>query len=118
MLRFLKAFGYAATGLVVFFRHEKNGKIQAAIALLVVVLGVALHVSRVDWMWLSACIALVLALEMMNSAIEKICNLVHPNFHPAVKIVKDMSAGAVLWISVFSAVIGVLIFLPKIVHLF
>jgi diacylglycerol kinase len=53
---------------------------------------------------------------MINSAIEKLCNLVHPTYHPAVKVIKDISAGAVLWISVMSSIIGIIIFLPKIQH--
>lgn len=116
MTRFLKAFGYALTGLVVFFRHERNGQIQVTMAFIVVVLGIVLHVSKLDWMLLAGCIALVLSLEMINSAIEKLCNLVHPTYHPAVKIVKDMTAGAVLWASAFSAIIGAVIFLPKILE--
>lgn len=72
-----------------------------------------LHVSVYEWIVLLGCIATVLAFEMINSAIEKLCNLVHPAYHPAVKVIKDISAGAVLWVSVFSGVIGVIIFLPK-----
>lgn len=114
MLNFLKGFLYAFNGLVVFFRHERNGKIQLAIAVLVVLLGLSLHVSAYEWILLLACIGSVLAFEMINSSIEKLCNLVHPTHHPAVKVVKDISAGAVLWVSVCSAVIGIIIFLPKI----
>lgn len=118
MIKFLKGFLYAFNGLVVFFRHERNGRIQLVIAVIVIILAFLLHVSTLDWIILMICIGAVLALEMINSAIEKLCNLVHPKYHPAVKVIKDISAAAVLWLSVFSGIIGVIIFLPKIHHLF
>lgn len=118
MINFLKGFLYAFNGLVVFFRHERNGRIQLVISVAVIILAFLLHVSTLDWIILMICIATVLALEMINSAIEKLCNLVHPKYHPAVKVIKDISAGAVLWVSVSSGIIGVIIFLPKIHHLF
>ena len=118
MRNFLKGFVYAFNGLAVFFRHERNGRIQLVIAILVVLLGLLFPLSAGEWIVLLACIASVLSLEMINSAIEKLCNLVHPTYHPAVKVIKDISAGAVLWVSVISGIIGIIIFLPKIEHLF
>jgi len=118
MLNFLKGFVYAFDGLVIFFRHERNGRIQLLVAVVVVALGWGFHVSRPEWMVLLGCIATVLSFEMMNSAIEKICNLVHPTYHPAIKTIKDMAAGAVLFVSLISSVIGGIIFLPKILQLF
>jgi undecaprenol kinase/diacylglycerol kinase (ATP) len=118
MLKFFKGFIYAYNGLKVFFAHERNGRIQLLIAIVVVLLGAVLQVSPADWIVLLFCIALVLSLEMMNSAIEKICNMVQPTFHPAVKTIKDISAGAVLWVSVISTIIGGIVLLPKIFDYF
>lgn len=115
---FLKGFVYAFNGLVVFFRHERNGRLQLVLAVVVVLLGLLFSVSTWEWIILLVCIASVLSLEMINSAIEKLCNLVHPKYHPAVKVIKDISAGAVLWASVISGIIGVIIFLPKLQILF
>lgn len=115
---FLKGFVYAFNGLVVFFRHERNGRLQLVLAVVVVLLGLLFSVSTWEWIILLVCIASVLSLEMINSAIEKLCNLVHPKYHPAVKVIKDISAGAVLWASVISGIIGVIVFLPKIQILF
>lgn len=114
MLNFLKAFAYAFNGLVIFFRHERNGKIQLVVAVAVVLLGWRLRISRGEWLVVLGCIASVLSFEMINSSIEKLCNLVHPKYHPAVKTIKDMSAGAVLFVASISAIIGAIIFLPKI----
>ena len=114
MLNFLKGFLYAFNGLVVFFRHERNGRIQLLIAIAVVLLGWGFKISAAEWMVVLGCIATVLSFEMINSAIEKLCNLVHPKYHPAVKTIKDISAGAVLFVAFFSAAIGAIIFIPKI----
>jgi diacylglycerol kinase len=116
MLNFLKAFGYAFNGLVIFFRHERNGKIQLSVAVVVVILGWYFKLSPFEWIILLACIGAVLSCEMINSSIEKLCNLVHPKYHPAVKTIKDMAAGAVLFVAICSAIIGTIIFLPKIFH--
>jgi len=113
MVNLLKAFVYAFNGLVIFFRHERNGKIQLLIAVIAVLLGWVFRISATEWLAVLGCIAIVLSLEMINSAIEKLCNLVHPKYHPAVKTIKDMCAGAVLFAAFISAVIGAIIFLPK-----
>ena len=117
MVNFLKGFMYAFNGLEDFFKRERNGRIQFSIAVVTVMVACLLHVSSFEWIVLCGCIANVLAFEMINSALEKLCNLVHPEYHPAIKVIKDIAAGAVLWVSVFSAVIGLIIFLPKLIHL-
>ncbi len=118
MLNFLKAFVYAFNGLVVFFRHERNGKIQLFVSVVVALAGWWLQVSIAEWIVLLTCIAAVLSFDMVNSAIEKLCNLVHPKIHPAVKVIKDIAAAAVLWVSIISTIIGLIIFLPKISDIF
>jgi diacylglycerol kinase len=116
MMNFLKGFVYAFNGLVVFFRHERNGRIQLLTAIVVALLSWRFKISAAEWMVVLGCIATVLSFEMINSAIEKLCNLVHPKYHPAVKTIKDISAGAVLFVAISSAVIGSIIFVPKILH--
>lgn len=110
----IHAFYNAFRGLTGFFSTEKNGRIQFAIALATIAVSLTLPVSMNEWMAILLCIALVLSLEMMNSALEKLCDLVEPAPHPAIKVIKDMAAGAVLWASVMSALTGMLILLPKI----
>lgn len=117
MISFLKGFIYAFNGLVVFFRHERNGRIQLVIAILAIFLSWWLKISAAEWIVILACIATVLSFEMVNSSIEKLCNLVHPKYHPAVKTIKDMAAGAVLFVAIASAIIGSIIFFPKIYQL-
>ena len=117
MKGFLKGFVYAFNGLVIFFRHERNGRIQLLMAIVVVLLGWGVRLSAGEWIVVLGCIATVLSFEMINSSIEKICNLVHPTHHPAVKTIKDLAAAAVLFVAFISAIIGAIIFLPKILNL-
>lgn len=108
-----KAFGNAFNGLSLFFRKERNGKIQAAVTAIILITGFIFHLSFMEWILILICICLVLALEMVNSAVEHLCNLVHPEYHPSIKIIKDIAAGAVLFASIISVAIGLIIFLPK-----
>ncbi|MDB5191827.1 MAG: diacylglycerol kinase [Segetibacter sp.] len=117
MINFIKSFGFAFTGLFTFFRYERNGKIQLLAAVIATIAGGLFKISLHEWMWMCACIVTVLSFEMMNTAIEKICNMVQPEYHPAVKAIKDIAAAAVLLAAMASVVIGALIFLPKILDL-
>ncbi|WP_336514421.1 diacylglycerol kinase family protein [Pollutibacter soli] len=110
---FFYAFRYAFNGLLLFFRKDTNGKIELLLALGVIVAGFLLKISSMEWIVLLICISIVLATEMLNTAIEKLCDLVEPNLHPVINQVKDISAAAVLLASVISAIVGIIIFLPK-----
>lgn len=117
MKAFILRVRFALQGWVSFFRREANGQIQLFIAIMVIVAGFALRVSITEWMILLSCIGVVVSLEMINSAIEKICNHVTPEMHPAIKVIKDVAAGAVLWASIIAAIIGLLIFIPRAIQL-
>lgn len=77
-------------------------------------IGLVCNISATEWMIVIGCIALVMAMEMMNTAIEKLCNIVSKDFHPTIKIIKDVTAGAVLLGAIGSLIIGAIIFIPKI----
>jgi diacylglycerol kinase (ATP) len=112
-MRLLRSFGFAINGFRICAK-EPNFKIHIALAILAVVMGVLLHISITEWLVVSICIALLLAFEMLNTALEQICNLVCPGFNPAIKIIKDVSAAAVLIVAIMAAVCGAIIFIPKI----
>ncbi len=111
------SFWYAVNGIHRFFRCEYNGQIQLAAACTAIIAGFLLHIERLEWIVILLCCALVLALEMVNTAVEKVCDLVSTDYHPLIKIAKDVSAGAVLLSAFTSAVIGALIFIPKLFSL-
>jgi len=108
------AFANAFNGLFYFFANERNGKIQLGAAAIVVAFALYFRISINEWVAVLLCIGAVLSLEMINSAIEKLCDLVHPEYHPVIKIIKDVSAAAVLFASIISAIAAAVIFLPKI----
>ena len=113
----LTAFKHAFHGLFHFLLNDRNGKLHFAAAVLVSAAGFYFHLSNIEWMVLLICFALVISFEMCNHALENICDLVQPDQHPLVKTAKDVAAAAVLWSAIISAIIGLLIFVPKIVSL-
>lgn len=118
MLKRIQSFKYALNGIIRFFSHETNGKIQLAAAVIAISTGFILNIDRAEWIALIFCCGWVLGLEMINTAIEKTCDLISIDYHPMIKTIKDVAAGAVLVSAVASLVIGVIIFLPKILLLF
>ena len=112
-----KSFSNAFNGMKDFLLHDRNGKIHLAATITVIIISFVLNISLTEWLAVLLCIAIVMSLEMINAAIEKLCDVVHKDFHPTIKIVKDISAGAVLWASIISAIIACIIFIPKIIQL-
>ena len=112
-----KTFLTAFNGIIYFFKTERNGRIQAAVAACTLMLGIYLHLSSLEWIIILLCIAGVIGLEMMNTALEHLCNHAHKDYHPSIKIIKDIAAGAVLFVSIISVVAGLIIFAPKILPL-
>ena len=113
-MRVIKSFACAFDGLKDCILHEKNFRIQYIIAILMVIAGIFFSISISEWMIILLCFAVVLSFEIINSAIEKLCDLVCPDFNLTIKKVKDMSASAVLLSAIIAFVIGCIIFLPKI----
>ncbi|MRG86627.1 diacylglycerol kinase family protein [Salinibacillus xinjiangensis] len=110
-------FGFAFNGILLAFRAEKNFRIHILIAFVVITLGLLVGLSIVEWLLVSLCIGFVLVTEMINSAIEALIDHLFPDYHEVAGRVKDLSAGAVLVAAICTAVIGVIIFLPKIYHI-
>ncbi|WP_404333559.1 diacylglycerol kinase [Sphingomonas sp. MMS12-HWE2-04] len=99
--------GFAAEGLRTGWRREKSFRTQTRTAALALVALVVLRPAPVWWGLVAVTVALVLALELVNSALEAGIDLLHPGLHPSVKVAKDMLAGAVLTISIAALVVGV-----------
>lgn len=106
---------FALTGVVNAFKEERNMKKHAVSALLAVIAGLIFRVSTIEWLFLFLAIFLVMAFEIVNSAIENVVDLAS-NYHFSMlaKNAKDMAAGAVLMISGFALVTGLIIFVPKV----
>ncbi|MGE6412822.1 diacylglycerol kinase family protein [Planococcus kocurii] len=113
MRKFLRSFRFATAGIVTAFKREQNIRFHLVAAIIVVLAGCLTRISHVEWFVVILLIAGMLALEMVNSAIERVVDLATTDFQPLAKQAKDMAAGAVLVFAVASAIIGLLIFLPK-----
>lgn len=113
--RFGNAIANALRGLYFFFRDERNARIQAVVTVLVLAAGWLAQVSAGEWMVLLFCIMMVKSLEMLNTSIERLCDVVHRQYHPLIREAKDIAAAAVLWAAAISVVLGLIIFLPKII---
>ena len=114
----LYSFKYAFEGLFFALRHERNIKIESFVALLVIIAGFILKVSLNEWTILLICISMVISLELVNTSMEETVDLATDEINPGAKKSKDLAAGAVLFASLISAIIGIIIFLPKIIDLF
>ena len=108
-----RSFGYAFEGIFTCIRNERNMKIHVVITLLVIIAGFILGLSVTEWCICLGLFGLVMALELVNTAVEAVVDLVTAKRHPLAKIAKDTAAGAVLIAAIMAAVIGLLIFVPK-----
>ena len=107
--KFKRSLRYAWNGLCV-ASAENNFRIHLIAAIVVFVAGLCFSISRIEWCVVSLSIGVVLAAELFNTAIEKLCDHLHPDQHPNIGKVKDLSAAAVLMVSVGALIVGVSIF--------
>ena len=112
-----KSFGYAFEGIFAGIRGERNMKIHCFAAVCVIVAGVLFHISVTEWCICRVLFGLILSLELVNTAIEAVVDLVTEDKKPLAKLAKDTAAGAVLIAAVMAAMAGLLIFVPKLVSL-
>ncbi|MFA5536334.1 MAG: diacylglycerol kinase family protein [Bacillota bacterium] len=112
-----KTFQYALVGIKWAFLHERNFKVHLLAAFLAVVVGFVLKISVIEWCLLSLAIFLVLTLEMINTSLEKVVDLVTDEQHPLAKSAKDIAAGAVLLAAINAVIVGIIIFAKKIAAL-
>jgi diacylglycerol kinase len=110
-------FRFAFRGLGHAIRTQRNTRIQLVVAVLVVVAGLVLGLTRMEWMLVIICIGMVLSAELFNTALEVLTDLVTPNYNKKAGLLKDVAAGAVLITAIAAAITGLMIFIPKIMKL-
>ncbi|MGM9987895.1 MAG: diacylglycerol kinase family protein [Bacillaceae bacterium] len=113
-----KSFLLAFLGIVHCFKNERNFRIHVGIGAFVILFGMYVSLAMWEWCVILITIGIVLSLECLNTAIETVVDLVTDTYHPYAKIAKDVGAGAVLTFSILAVIIGLLIFVPKVVVLF
>lgn len=110
MNKWIQSARHALEGIVAFVRTERNGSIQFSLFILVCVLGFWFNIDKYEWVAILICSALVFCLEMVNTAVEKLLDHLHPERNEKVQFIKDVLAGSVLISSLAAAVVGVMIF--------
>ena len=116
--KFYGGFRYAIEGILTGIRQEQNMKMHCIMTVLVVLAGFFFEISKIEWCISLLLCGLIMALELVNTSVEAVVDLVTEERKPLAKIAKDTAAGAVLIAALFSAVIGCIIFVPKIMEWF
>lgn len=112
-----KSFRYAFSGIYTLIKNEHNARIHLCVTIGVLFSGFFFELSAAEWINFIFAIGLVFSAEAFNSAIEYLSDLVSPEYHPLVKKAKDVAAAAVLLTAIAAALIGLIIFVPKILSL-
>ena len=112
--KFLRSFVIGSLGLAHAFRSEQNMRIHCLIALAVIVAGFVFAVAAWEWIVLVLCIGMVISAECMNTAIERLADRISQETHPFLKQAKDCGSAAVLVLAITAAVVGGVVFFPKI----
>ena len=115
MSNLIKSIGFALNGIRRCFSKEAHFKIHSGFTIMVITAGFLFKISQFEWLVILICIGAVLAAELINTAIEELCDIVHKEKHEGIKLVKDMAAAAVLVTAISATVSGTIIFLPKII---
>jgi len=114
----LRSFKYAWRGICACVGKEQNLDFHLLVMVLVIIAGFAFGITRMEWIAVILCFGMVIGAELFNSAVERLTDLAHPDFHPLAGKVKDIAAGAVLVTAIAAAAVGVIVFGPYILVLF
>lgn len=116
--RRIKSFSYASKGIAMLFKEEHNARIHITVAILVIIASIFFKISVTEWIAVLLCIGGVFSAEAINSAIESLADAVSEEYHPLIKKCKDFAAAGVLLFVIFVVIVGLIIFVPKIINLF
>ncbi len=111
----IKSFQYAFKGLKDLFVSQMNARIHAFVGILIIIAGFFFQISTTEWLVCTLTMGVVLSAEAFNTALEYLTDLVSPDYHPLAGKVKDVAAGAVLIMAIAAAIIGIIIFAPKVI---
>jgi diacylglycerol kinase (ATP) len=114
----IKSVSYSVIGAYRLVTSEHSIIVQFFIGLAVTAAGFYFDISATEWMLQTLAIGLVMAIEGANTAVEKICDFIHPDFNPKIGVIKDIASGAVFFAAVAAIVIGAIIYYPKVAMLF
>jgi diacylglycerol kinase (ATP) len=109
----LKSVGFALKGAIKLITTEHSIMVQSFLVVIMTIAGFVFGLDRYEWMFQIFAFGLVLSVEGLNTAIEKVADFVHPDYHEKIGFIKDIAAGAVFFAAITAIVIGAVIYLPK-----
>lgn len=109
----LKSVSFAVKGAVKLITTEHSIMVQFFIGILMTIVGFFMHINTTEWLFQTLAIGLVMSIEGINTAVEKIADFIHPNFHEKIGFIKDIAAGAVFFAALTAVAIGLIIYVPK-----
>ena len=104
---------YAAKGFWILITSENSIIAQVIIGITMTIIGFLMNISATEWLFQIFAIGLVLVAESLNTAIEKMADFIHPEYHKKIGLIKDISAGAAFFAAIFAVIIGLIIYIPK-----
>lgn len=108
-----KSVGFAFKGAIKLITTEHSIMVQSSIAVVLIIAGFYFNISHEEWMFQTLAIGLVISIEGLNTAVEKVADFIHPEFHHRIGFIKDIAAGAVFFAALTAMAIGLIIYLPK-----
>lgn len=109
----MKSIGYAVKGVIKLITTEHSVMVQSSLAVLMIIAGFYFNISREEWMMQILAFGLVLGIESLNTAVEKVADFIHPEYHEKIGFIKDIAAGAVMFAAMAAIAVGLLIYVPK-----
>jgi diacylglycerol kinase (ATP) len=109
----LKSIGFALKGAIKLITTEHSVMVQFSIGILLLFAGFYFNITATEWMFQTLAIGLVLSIEGLNTAVEKVADFIHPEYHERIGFIKDIAAGAVFFAAMTAIAIGLLIYIPK-----
>ena len=109
----LKSVSFAVKGAIKLITTEHSVMVQFSIGILMTIAGFYFNISRTEWLFQTLAIGFVMSIEGLNTAVEKIADFIHPNYHERIGFIKDIAAGAVFFAALTAIAIGTIIYLPK-----
>jgi len=109
----LKSMGFAVNGAVKLMMTEHSVMVQFSIGILMVLAGFYFEITRIEWMFQTLAMGMVLSIEGLNTAVEKIADFIHPDYSEKIGFIKDIAAGSVFFAALTAIAIGLIIYIPK-----
>ena len=113
----LKSLKFAVLGAYKLITTEHSVMVQFSLGILMTIAGFYFNISKTDWLFQTMAIGLVLSIEGLNTAVEKMADFIHPDFHSRIGFIKDIAAGAVFFAAIAAIAVGLIIYIPIIQNL-